>query len=171
MLFARMLRAARFDASVYEELRQDPVAYAQALVVLGIALVAMVIGAATYIVHAGGSARAAGLALIDPLALWMFPSMSLFVLGGLARVNDPKRGSDRDLLIAIGFASSPGVLWLLPYPAAAIVVWGWVMASMIVAAKAMLGINFFKALAFVLPGVLVYWLMITLIALLFGKTA
>lgn len=171
MLPARMLRAARFDASVYEELRQDPIAYAQALVVLGVSLAAMVVGTAAFVVLAGGSPRAVVIALIDPIALWMFPCMSLFVLGGLARVNDPQRGSDRDLLVAIGFASTPGLLWLLPYPGVAIIVWGWVMASMIVATKAMLRINFFKALAFVLPGVLVYGLMITLIALFFGKAA
>ena len=150
-MFARMLRAARFDRTVYDELRADPVASSQALVVLLLAFLALVIGALVFVALSDGTRQTLGLALIDPMALWLFPAMSLFFLGGLTRANDPARGSDRDLIVTIGFAASPGLLWLIPHPMAVVVVWGWVMASMVTAAKAMLQVSLFRAVVFVLP--------------------
>lgn len=168
MLFARMLRAARFDRTLYDELRADPVALAQALTVLLLAFLALVIGAVLFVTLGGGSRASLGFALVDPMALWLFPALSLFFLGGLTRAKDPALGSDRDLLITIGFAASPGLLWLIPHPMAVVTVWGWVMASMVIAAKVMLRVSLFRAVVFVLPGLMVYWLMMAALGLLLG---
>jgi len=163
-----MLRAARFDRAVYEELRADPVAPSQALVVLVLAFLAMVIGAVFFVAIGDGSPESLGFALSEPLAFWLFPAMSLFFLGGLTRAKDPALGSDRDLLITIGFAASPGLLWLIPHPMAVVIVSGWVMASMVIASKVMLRVSLVRAVVFLLPGLMVDGLVMVLLALLLG---
>ena len=166
VLLFRMLRAASFDGRVYDDLRQDPVALAQAFVAFVAALVAMVLGSVLFVILAHGSVATFGVALGEPFALWLLPAASLFFLGGLARVNDPARGGDRDLLIAIGYSASPGVLWIIPYPLFALIVWGWVMAAMVVAAKAILGVSLLKAVALIFPGIAGYALLLYLAGLL-----
>ena len=169
MLLVRMLRAARFDARLYEELRRDRVAPAQAIAILAIALVAMVTGALLFVTLASQPIGILLLALIDPLALWLLPAMSLYLLGGLARVNNPERGSDRDLIITIGFSSSPGILWLVPHPIFAFAVWAWVMAGMILGARATLNISLARSIMYIIPGLLLYWLLFSILPTFFGS--
>ena len=169
MLFNRMFRAARFDTTVYEELRRDPVALAQAITIMVLVLGALVTGTTLFVVLTAQSSNILALALLDPLTLWILPAMSLFLLGGLARVNDPDRGSDRDLLLTMGFSASPGLLWVIPHPIFAVVIWGWVMAAMVLGARAMLKISFVRSIIYIAPGLLTYWLLFSLLSWLLGR--
>jgi len=107
-----------------------------------------------------------GLAFFMP-GMWLLPAASLWVLGGLARATNPQRGSSRDLFIAAGFSASPGVFFLLlsfPEPIARIVaplVTVWVLAAMVGAARATLGVSLFRALLFIGPGILLFLLLTT----------
>ena len=170
MLFTRMLRAALFDRALYDDLRQDPVALGQAMAIIVLAILAVVIGST--ISSAVNDKPRLDLVLRWLLympGIWLLPATSLFVLGGLARVANPARGSNRDLLIAIGFSASPGVLFLalgLPSPVGFLIgqfIMAWMIASMVLSAKAILQIGLFRAIAFVAPGILMY--------LLFARTA
>lgn len=163
MLFARMLRAARFDRSLYAELRQDPVASAQALAAMTLTILALVIGALVFAIITGFKPAALTLNVLMVLALWLFPAFSLFLLGGVVRAKDPNVGTDRDLMIIIGFSASPGLLWLVPHPLFPFVVWGWVIASMVTATQAMLRVNLVQAVLFVLPGLAAFLLLCLLL--------
>jgi hypothetical protein len=80
-------------------------------------------------------------------------------------------GDDRDIVIAIGFAAAPGVFWALPHPAVVIIVWGWVFASMVIGAQSMLRINFARAILFMVPGLLAYLVLVTVLAMLAQRSA
>lgn len=161
-----MLRAARFDAGLYAELRTDPIAKAQALTVMVLVLVASVLGSVIYAVVGGLALNRAfveGL-LFLPTALILL-GISMFTLGGLARAVDPERGGDRDLIIAIGFSMSPGVLWFFQFLPRfglylGLPLLAWLVTSMALSAKNILGVSIFKAILFIAPGLLVYLLIL-----------
>lgn len=159
MLFARIVRAIRLDGRLYEELRQDPIATAQAITMVILATLACFAGGAILAAMNGVSiVRWLPVSLILMPGIWIFPALSLFFLGGLAQVSQPGRGSNRDLIIAAGYSTAPAVLWLLlPIPKATqFVEWFtlmWVMVSIVFAARAILAVSIFKAIVFVAPGI------------------
>ncbi len=170
MLFARMLRAARFDRRLYEELRRDPIAVPQALAVLLFAVLAVIVGR---LLDALVSDRGLTDSIINGLivmpGIWLLPATSLFLLGGLAVVSDPERGSNRDLTIAIGFSAAPSLLWLLFFVpglryAIPLLALAWTLASMIYASRAMLQVSLMKVLFFLAPGLILLLIIYVAIA-------
>ena len=162
MLFTRMWRAARFDGGLYQELRQDPIAVVQALAALLLTILAVVLGALLDSQLSDRSVPASvarGLLLMP--GLWLLPALSLFFLGGMAQNRRGHQVRDRDLLAGIGFSAAPGtLLGFLFIPGLdgviALLVPLWMIASMVAAARALIGISVLRGIAFVAPGLLLY---------------
>ncbi len=160
MLFSRILRAIRLDGSLYEELRHDPIAVAQALTVLLLAVLSRVIGGVIYNAIEGRDiGTSIGLSLVLMPGIWLLPATSLFVLGGLARAVHEDRGSNRDLIIAAGYSAAPGILWafliFIPY-VSGLLAWFsfvWLIVSMAFAARSILQVPIYRAVLYVMPGV------------------
>jgi hypothetical protein len=105
----RMIRTARLDSAVYDEVRADPNALKQAVAVVLLASVATGIG------FGQGDLRLIGLGLLFALIGWYVTAyLSWFI--GTRLFPEPGRSipsSPVHLLRTIGFANSPGLVRLL----------------------------------------------------------
>lgn len=103
-LAQRMIAAAKLEPALYEEVEADASATAQAALVVGITAVASAIGAA-----GGGAAEILG-GLIAALVGWLVWSGVTYLIGDKLLGGTATWG---ELLRTIGFAQSPGVLYVL----------------------------------------------------------
>ena len=102
----RMIRAARLDASLYEEVERDQSATAQALAVVVLAALATGIGA-----RGGLLGLAAG--VIASLIGWYLWSALTYWIGTRLLAEPSTQATMGELLRTIGFAQSPGILRVL----------------------------------------------------------
>jgi len=104
----RVLRAARFDPAVYEEVEADQSAFGQAFAVVSLSAIAVMIGV---------TQRVSILEIIAavPLALVAWTSWTAVVyLVGVCLYPEPETRSDwGELLRTTGFATAPGILSIL----------------------------------------------------------
>ena len=104
-LSQRMIRAAKLDVKLYEEVEADPKAMGQAMTVVVLSAVAAGIGAA-------GRTSLVGLIVISiaSLAAWyVWAYLTYFI--GTRLLPEPKTHADHgELLRTLGFAASPGLV-------------------------------------------------------------
>jgi hypothetical protein len=134
-LITRMIRAARLDAALYEEVEADRRAMAQALAAV------LLSGLAAGI---GGLGKAGPVSLLlgtgGAIAGWLVWAFLAYVIGAKL-FPDPNTKSDLgEMLRTIGFASSPGVLrvaGVIPgiTDAVFLIAAVWMLAAMVVAVR------------------------------------
>ena len=104
-LTQRMIRAAKLDVNLYEEVEADPKSMGQAMTVVVLSAVAAGIGAA-------GRTNLVGLIVISiaSLASWyIWAYLTYFI--GTRLLPEPKTHADHgELLRTLGFAASPGLI-------------------------------------------------------------
>jgi hypothetical protein len=103
-LVERMIAAAKLDVQLYEEVEADADATSQAALVVGLAAVASAIGGA-----GGGAAGFFG-GLVAAFVGWLLWSGVTYLIGDKLLGGTATWG---ELLRTIGFAQSPGVLYVL----------------------------------------------------------
>lgn len=119
LLFSRMLRAAKLDSLLYEDVEHDPGATGQAMAVVLISSVCAGLGSPI-----GGGLGAVTTSAIAALLGWLFWSGLIYLIG-TRLLPEPQTEADYgQLLRTIGFASSPGVLRLFGF----IPVLGWLVS-------------------------------------------
>jgi len=131
----RMLRAAKLDATLYEEVEADPTVLGQAL---GVVVLSSVAGGL-------GTPGQGGLGLIvmgtiSALLSWFVWAYLTFLIGVKLMPEPQTRSSPGELLRTIGFSSAPGVIRVvgLIHPLAWIafaVAALWMIAAMVVAVR------------------------------------
>ena len=140
-LFNRMIRAAKLDVTLYEEVEADETATTQAILVVVLSSVCSGIGTAMSEALSGHGPGGIGLGLIgglfSALIAWLIWSFITYligtkVFGGLASFNE--------LLRTIGFSNSPGVLSILSFipllgGLISFAVWVWGLAAMVIAVR------------------------------------
>lgn len=150
-LFDRMIRAAKLDASLYEEVEADETATTQALTVVLLSSICSGIGSAIGGALSGQGPGGIGLGLIgglfSALIAWLIWSFITYligtkVFGGTASFNE--------LLRTLGFSNSPGVLLILSFipilgGLLSFGVWIWRLAAMVTAVKQALDFTTGKA--------------------------
>ncbi|MGH7277287.1 MAG: YIP1 family protein [Candidatus Rokuibacteriota bacterium] len=99
----RMIRAARLDPTVYEEVEHDGAAMGQAIGVVALSAVAAGIGSGA------GLAGLVGGTLVSLLA-WYVWSFLTYWIGARLFPEPGTRATHGELLRTIGFATTPGVL-------------------------------------------------------------
>jgi hypothetical protein len=131
----RMVRAAKLDVGVYEEVEADKGAMGQAMTVVALSSVAAGIGAI-------GVSGVSGLVFgtIGALAGWLIWSYITFFIGTRVLPEPQTRADYGELLRTIGFSASPGVLrvlGILPVIGGAVnaVVGIWMLVAMVVAVR------------------------------------
>lgn len=168
----RMVRAARLDASLYEEVEADTTATSQALTVVVLASLASGIGAA--IDAAGGAAAGTVGGLIGGVLIelvgWVVWSYVMFftgtrLFGGVATYGE--------LLRTLGFAYSPGVLLILRFiPGVGgllvLAVGIWRLATGFVALRQALDLDTGKTLLTILVGFISYIVVAAIVASVFA---
>ena len=107
-LIDRMLRAAKLDASLYEEVEADKTALGQSMVVVILSSIAAGIGTFTV---SGFS----GIILGTILALvgWLIWAYLIYIIGTKLFPTPETKADHSELLRTIGFSCSPGIVRIL----------------------------------------------------------
>jgi len=134
-LVSRMIRAAKLDSTLYEEVEKEPSAISQAAAVIVIAGLAAGIGSVSRIGAAGILLGTAG-ALIS-WAIWAY---IIYLIGAKLFPEAETQSGHMEMLRTVGFAVAPGtvrVLALIPglFGFVFFVSNIWMIASMIVAVR------------------------------------
>jgi Yip1 domain len=129
----RMVGAARFNTSAYEDVEADRGATGQALAVVLLSSVAAGIGA-------GAGVRGLVVGTIASLVGWLVWGVLIYLIGARWLPEPGTQTDTGELLRTIGFATSPGllrVLGIVPFLTSIVftVTALWMLATMVVAAR------------------------------------
>ncbi|MBI2910408.1 MAG: YIP1 family protein [Chloroflexi bacterium] len=149
----RMIRAARLDVSLYEEVERDTKATSQALQV--VIIVALATGIGNLISMAvtprglGGGAAALLAGIIGAAVFWAVWSFLIFLIGTKFFGGTATYG---EVLRCIGFADTPGVLNILRFIPVlggliSLIVFIWLIVAGVIAVRQSLDIDTGKAIA------------------------
>jgi hypothetical protein len=166
-----MIRAARLDAQVFEEVEHDLNATSQALTVVLLVAVASGVGRALAVL-AAGDIRGAVLGFIGGVVLavlgWAVWSYLAFIVGTKLFKGVATYG---ELLRTVGFANSPGVLNVLSFLPVlggliTFLVGIWILVAMIVAMRQALDLDTGKAVLTAIVGFFAYVLLAVVIGVI-----
>ena len=168
-LQGRMIRAAKLDVHLYEEVEADPEAMGQAVTVVVLSAVAAGIGS----LGSGGLVGILGGTIAALIGWLVWAGLTYFI--GTRLLPEPQTKADYgELLRTIGFASAPGlirVFGLIPGlgPLLFLVAGIWMLVAMVVAVRQALDYtSTARALGVCLIGWLVQAAILMLAAPLFG---
>lgn len=169
-LVGRMVRAARLDAGVYEEVEADTTATSQALGVVVLSSVAAGIGTG-----AGIGGIVAG--IVISLAAWYVWAFLTYWIGTRVMPEPQTSATHGELLRVIGFATAPGVIQVLgvvpPLRGLVVLVAAvWMLLAGIVAVRQALDYrSTWRAVIVVVIGWIVQWLIILVLLSLVRRPA
>ncbi|HSC77505.1 MAG TPA: YIP1 family protein [Candidatus Acidoferrales bacterium] len=155
----RMIGAAKLDANIYEEVEADKTATGQAVMV--VVLAAIMSGVAQL-----GTNGVAGMigGAIGALIGWVVWAFLIYIVGTKLLAEPQTQSNMGELLRTIGFASAPGILYVLGGvpavgPILTFLIWCWTIAAFVVAVRQALDYKSTgRAIAVVLIGAVVYGL-------------
>ena len=170
-LVNRMIRAARLEVGLYEEVEADTTALPQALVVVVIAGLSIGLGSAFGILWDDSGLRflqAVLWGVLMAILLWFIWSLITYYIG-TKLFRGPETESDYfEVLRTIGFSASPGVVGILgfiPFIGGLIrlAVWVWMLVAMVIAVRQALDFTTGRAIATCIAGfivmVVLYWVL------------
>ena len=171
-LLDRMIRAARLDPTVYEEVEADKTATTQALIVVILSSICSGIGTAISEAIAGSGLMRIGTGLFSGLFLalivWYIWSFITYLVGTKIFGGTASAG---ELLRTIGFADAPGVLLIfsfIPFLGGlisfAVSIWG--LVAMVVAVRHALDFSTGKAILTCVAGWIVSIVLLVIIGIL-----
>ena len=136
----RMLRAAKLEPGLYEEVENDKTAMGQAMGVVALSSLAAGIGSAT----AGGGGFIAG--VLVALIGWFVWAFITYVIGTRVLPTSETSADYGELLRTIGFSSTPGiirVLGVIPFLRGIVffIAGVWMLVAMVIAVRQALDYN------------------------------
>ena len=178
-LWPRMLRAAKLDPQLYEEVEADANSIGQALLVVVLVSLARGIGDGFTAAMKGGQEGlvlfVSGLAwgVIGYLIIWFIFSLLCFWLGTSLFKGPQTRSSLGELLRTLGFAFSPGVLNILSFipvigPAIPFATFIWALIASVIAVRQACDFTTGKAVGTVIVAAIVPLIIMILLAMLIG---
>ena len=161
----RMVRAAKLDANLYEEVEAEPEAMAQAVAIVVLSSIAAGIGS---IAHFG--IKGIILGTISALLGWFIWAFVVYIVGTKIMPEPQTSSSHGELLRTIGFSSAPGVIRILGiippfYGMIFFVANLWMLAAMVVAVRQALD---YKGIGRAIGVCLISWILMMIITLLLG---
>lgn len=131
----RIIRAAKLDVSLYEEVEADETAMGQAMLVVILSGVAAGVGT----IYRGGLGGIF-LGTIFALVGWYVWAFLTYFIGTRLLPEPETKASHKDLLRTIGFSSSPGIIRVLGIipglgPVVSFVASVWMLIAMVIAVK------------------------------------
>lgn len=137
----RMIGAAKLQVPTYEEVEHDKSATGQAAIVVVLAALAAGIGAL-----GGGSIGALFLTAIASLLGWLIWAAIIWAVGTKVLPEAQTEADVGQLLRTLGFAAAPGLLRVFGFipvlgPILLLVVYVWMLATMVVAVRQALDYN------------------------------
>ena len=175
-LLDRMIRAARLDASLYEEVEKDATATNQALLVVVVASVCSGIGASIAGALTGGlGALGVGLVVgvVAALVGWFVWSFVTYFIGTRLLKGPQTEATYGQLLRCIGFSDSPrvlGILVFIPVIGVGISLLAsiWSLVAMVVAVRQALDFSTGRAIATCIVGFIVVLIIGLVLGMLTG---
>ncbi len=169
LFMSRVIRAMKLDASLYEEVENDPTTMKQAMLVVLLSSLAAGIGS-------GGELGFVGIvgSMLVALVGWFVWAGLTYVVGTKLLPGPNTEADMGQLLRTIGFAAAPGLLQVfLAIPMLGMlitpVVWIWMLAAFVVAVRQALDYEGTgRAVLVCLIGWLVYMTFFVVMALLFS---
>jgi len=174
-LIDRMIRAAKLDVSLYEEVEIDPAATKQALLVVVVASVCSGIGSGVRSLLAGLGAVELTIGLlggvVSALVGWLIWSFITYFIGTRLFKGPKTEATYGELLRCIGFSDSPGVLAILGFipllgGLISLVVAIWTLIAMVIAVRQALDFTTRRAILTCIVGWIVMVVILTAIGLL-----
>jgi len=169
-LLNRMIRAAKLDANLYEEVEADEGTMGQATLVVVLSSLAAGIGSLAYL----GFWGLIGTTLLSLIGWYVWAYLTYFI--GTKFLPEPQTEADLgQLLRTIGFASSPGIIrilgvipglnWIINLVASI-----WMLVAMVIAVRQALDYKgTLRAVLVCVIGFIIYMIIMTLISSLFGS--
>lgn len=164
----RMIRAAKLDVHLFEEVEADTTATGQSAGVVVLSAVAAGIGAG------GGGVNGLIIGSAVALSTWYIWAFLVYWIGTKILPEPQTRATLGELLRAIGFASSPGLLRVIGIlPGLRGVVFGltafWILVAMVIAVRQALDYdNTWRAVGVCIIGWIIQVAALALLFLLFG---
>jgi hypothetical protein len=170
----RMVRAAKLDVNLYEEVEADKAATGQAMLVVVLASIAGGIGAG--LAGAGGERSWIGLLVLGTLSAllgWYVWAFLTYWIGTTIFKGPETSATIGELLRTTGFSSSPGVLRIFVFipgigPIIALAAAVWMLVAMVIAVRQALDFSTGRALGTCAVGWLIQMAVIGLFFALFG---
>ncbi len=166
----RMIRAAKLDRGIYEEVEADRTATTQAVIVVVLAGVAAGIGS-----YSVGGFPGVLSGTIGGIAGWFIWAYITYLIGTRLLPEPQTEATHGQLLRTIGFSSSPGiirVLGIVPglYALSFTIAGIWMLIAMVIAVRQALDYrSTLRAVGVVLIGWLFYIVIFALVGLLFFR--
>jgi len=174
-LIDRMIRAAKLDVSLYEEVEVDPAATNQALLVVVVASVCSGIGSGVRSLLVGlgpvtFTIRLVG-GVVFALVGWLIWSFITYFIGTKLFKGPQTKATYGELLRCIGFSDSPGVLAILGFipllgGLISLAVGIWTLIAMVIAVRQALDFTTGRAILTCIVGWLVMIAILAAISLL-----
>lgn len=176
-LVNRMVRAARLEPQLYEEVEADTSALSQAMLVVAISSAAAGIGVGLRSLVGGGEASGVGVALLVGVAgalltwfIWAF----LAYLIGTTLLKGPNTSSNiGETLRTIGFSTSPGILRIFSFipVVGEILVFAinvWMLIAMVIAVRQALDFETWRAVVTTLIGFVIQLVVLVVLLAISG---
>jgi len=168
-----MMRAARLDVALYNEVEADLTATNQALTVVVITSLAAGIGAAIAAAMRGQSGAAIGGligGIVSALLGWLVWSFVMYFVGTRLFHGTATYG---ELLRTLGFATSPGVLRIFSFVPViggiiTLIVAIWMIVTGFVAIREALDLSTGNTIATIIVGIIAEFVVIAVVALVLG---
>ena len=178
-LVNRMIRAAKLEVNLYEEVEADSTATSQALIAVIVVSLATGIGAGIAgIATMGAPGFFWGLltGLAASLVGWLAWAYIAYILGTRIFKGPQTSATWGELLRTIGFAHSPGVLRIFSFipVIGGIIAFGasiWFLIASVIAVRQALDFSTGRAIGTCIVGWLIYMVLLLLVYLLLGATA
>ena len=175
-LVDRMIRAAKLDVKLYEEVEADKTATRQALLVVLIYSICAGIGSGIAVVWDEGVGRfflSLFVGLIIALVFWLLWSLITYLVGTTVFKGPKTKATYSELLRTIGFAAAPGVLMIfvfIPFVGGVVsfLVWIWMLVAMVIAVRQALDFTTGRAIGTVVVGGIIYLVVALIIGLVLG---
>jgi hypothetical protein len=168
-----MIRAAKLDVDLYEEVEADTTANWQALTVVIIVSLAAGIGSGIYglisdnegaLYFLWGLLIGVGASLIG----WLLWSLITYVVGVTLFKTKETEADYGQLLRTLGFANTPGILGFFVFiPILGYLVWlvvfVWTLVAGVIAVRQALDFSTWRAIGTCIVGLIPYWLLLSLL--------
>lgn len=166
----RIIRAAKLDVNVYEEVEADVDASGQAMIVVILSSLAAGVGTFRY-----GGISGLLIGTIGALIGWFIWAYLTYFIGTKILPEPQTRANPGELLRTIGFSSSPGiirVLGIIPW-ISEFVMFGasvWMLIAMVIAVRQALDYkSTLRAVGVCIIGWIIQFLFLAILFSLFGK--
>lgn len=170
LFLRRMIRAARLDSALYEEVEADGSALGPAT------LVVVLSGIAAGIQYSGGSGLSGLITgTVTALASWYVWALLTYLVGTRLLPEKKTEADMGELLRTLGFASAPGVirfLGVIPHLSAPVFLLSmvWMLAAMVVAVRQALDYrSTLRAVAVCAIGWMVKFMLLALVHVMIGR--